>query len=244
MSALNSPGLAVESYWAPVQVKLYAHTQDGAIWIDDAVGLDIRIEDQRVPHFGWRDRHFREVSHGRTLVSGNLYLAYRHPNYLSDLFENAGLRSGREDTRNPADSFRINNSPVLTADSTDTSRQFLAETLRESIDRYLVYAEQFKSAHFNGENGDAKLTPTFQDGRVSRSINPKRPADIQADTGLRLHIQVRYGDDNYYEEPVYTRWIEDMVLTSEAHTITMLDGQGDHHLIEVYSFFAKNVRTR
>lgn len=245
MTAIDTPGLSIESYWAPVQVKLFAQTQDGAVWIDDAVGVDLRIEDQRVPHFGWRDRYFRDVSYGRSLVSGNLYIAYRHPNYLSDLFDNAGLRANSDFEEDPTDSFRLSkNDPIITAQQATTSSAFLVDVLRDGIDKYIAYAEQFKQAHFNGESLNKAGGETAYNGRVYRDIHPKRPAEVQADTGLRLHVQLRYGDVSYWEEPVYTRWIEDMVLTSEAHTITMLDGQGDHHLIEVYSFFARNVRTR
>ena len=55
-----------ESYWNPTQIKCYAVVEGESVWIDDAVGIDLRTEDQRLPHYGYRDIYFRDVSYGKS----------------------------------------------------------------------------------------------------------------------------------------------------------------------------------
>jgi len=65
-------------HFTPSQVRLILN---GYI-IDEAHGIDYDIMDERTPLFGFRDRTFADISVGRTLVYGNLYINFVYKGYL------------------------------------------------------------------------------------------------------------------------------------------------------------------
>ena len=252
-----------ESYWNPTQIKCYAVVEGESVWIDDAVGIDLRTEDQRLPHYGYRDIYFRDVSYGKSLVSGNLYVAFRYPNYLSNAIQNAGFQP------TPISAPTDRGESILTATGlkpTDSDKSYeesnidlLRQAIQGNVKKYQFYAEDFKNAFLNDETGpgttgntfgirfgegNAKLKDYTSGNSVSQVTNRDRPADVQRLTGKRLSIQIRYGDHTYQQTPSFIRTVEGIVFNTESHTVTMLDGSGDQVLLEVYGFFARRITSR
>ena len=239
-----------ESYWSPTQIKCYAVVEDGAVWIDDAVGIDLRVEDQRLPHYGYRDTFFREVSYGKSLISGNLYIAFRQPNYLSDAIQHAGLQN-----ENPL-SITARGDPIYESTQAKPSGtdgdyetfnvDLLVKAIQGDIKKYQFYADDFKRAFLNdnaqGNNSRFGDTSRFTTtSNIRKQINKNRAAEVQRLTGRLLNVQIRYGDHTYQESPSFTKTVEGIVFNSESHTISMLDGSGDQMLLEVYGFFARSI---
>ena len=75
----------------------------GGYWVDDAQACEWQVTDPKEPLYGFRDREFRTVAVGQTLVHGILDLLFRYKGYLalalarlntlSDRIEK-GVRSG------------------------------------------------------------------------------------------------------------------------------------------------------
>jgi len=214
------------SYFSPAQVKLYAHTTDGAIWLDDVIGVDYQIEDARTPHFGFSDYEFRTFSSGRTIVSGNLYVAFRHPNYLSSVMTIAGHQ---EDSVAPASNTSTYTLPLAQAPTPDTI-ETLRELMKTNLPLYLKMAQDMKEFYYDkgGRAGTDKHKNALE-----------RAAEVQRRNRKLLDIRVVFGNDN---TGTFTKEIQGVVLTSEREQISMVDGNGDYNIIDVYGFFARNVR--
>ena len=55
----------------------------GQYWVDDAQACEWQVTDPKEPLYGFRDREFRAVAQGQTLVHGILDLNFRVKGYLS-----------------------------------------------------------------------------------------------------------------------------------------------------------------
>ena len=55
----------------------------GGFWLDDAQSLEYQITDPKEPLYGFRDREFRTVATGQTLVHGMLDINFRYKGYLA-----------------------------------------------------------------------------------------------------------------------------------------------------------------
>jgi len=205
------------------------------LWIDDGLGVDLRIQDQKTPHFGFRDRYFRAVSHDRTIVSGNLYINFRYPNYLSHAVRN--LRPNFL-TSNLQTGAPIGNVPTLASfdilDLEDAINK-LRDTMISGVETFDEYSRDFKKVFYEG--GFEQTGPLEQ-----RGFDTLRPSEVQTKLGTSLNILVRYGDETNPEEQRFAQVIQDVYFVGTAQQASMLDGNGDRSIIEVYSFFAKNVK--
>ena len=217
-------------YWNPTQVKLYARTAEGPVWLDDAVGIDIRIEDQKVPHFGFRDRYFRAVSYGRTIVSGNLYVQFRFPNYLSHVLNN--VRTESDISSDKVTKERLPSFADYNNVSGDDKKALLTNSILSTrgLESYLQYAKAFKDIYYDGI-ADTTSTKRFH-------INENRAGEF---INKPLDITIQYGDHTFDSENAFTQIVKHIYFVGTSHTISVLDGNGDQSLLEVYSFFAKNV---
>lgn len=220
-------------YWSPANVKLFAMVGGVPLWIDDGLGVDLRIQDQKTPHFGFRDRYFRAVSHDRTIVSGNLYINFRYPNYLSH-----AVRSGRGAVI-PTSSSGLNpfvNPPtrnLLGALDTQDTIDKLRDTMISGVEAFDEYSRDFKKVFYEGG---------FKEVGPLQEFDELRPSEVQTEFGNSLNILVRYGDETNPGEQRFAQVIQDVYFVGTAQQASMLDGNGDRSIIEVYSFFAKNVK--
>lgn len=219
-----------ERYFSPINVRLFTPTTEGPVWLDEAIGIEYRIDDQRSPHFGYRDELFRAVSYGKSVVSGNLYVAFSKPNYLTPAImksESPGVEP-EYSGKNVTEYMFKDASGIAPADLLSN----LAEQASKNLSAYIEGARRFKEEFY---------------GKRKKEISTMRPAEAQSFyypyyyERKPFSIYIYYGDDPIYDRPLFFRTIHDVILTSESHPISMLDGNGDQMLIEMYSFFARRV---
>jgi len=223
-------------YWSPTQVKLYVLTEsDSIVWIEDAVGIDLRIEDQKIPHYGFRDRYFRAVSHGRTIVSGNLYVNFRYPNYLSHAVKNAAKSAINADRKPEAFPGNFPTEWIKSSSDAQFSVTELKNKLLEDTRLYTEYADILKKLFH-----ERSLTGTTI-GSDAGSFLSSRPGELQTERDSALTIQIVYGDTEDPYQSSSAQQIRDVYITGTGHTVSMLDGNGDRNIIEVYPFFASNI---
>ena len=213
-------------FWTPAQVKLYTKThKEGLVWIDDAVGVDLTVQDRKTPVFGYRSRYFDGISEGQTIVSGNLYIQFRYPGYLTKLLKILGLR------HNPKEVSPLNKEKAFepTEDEPDGFNLIEDSLISGNIKQYLEFVEEFKNVYYN------------EGSPVSQT---KRPAEVQNQDSAPFNIQIVYGDRELDTVDIPTYIIEDVFITNQGNTISALDGRGDQVLLEVYQFFARNLVIR
>lgn len=237
-------------YWSPTQIKLYTSgsgTDAGLAWLDDAIGIDIRIQDQKIPHFGYADHLFRRVSHGRTMISGNLYIHFRYPNYLTHAIDNQrkALKPIITDTPQFGEGLdsipyypRGTGRPAVTREnleivSTQDKVNALKTLLLDDFETFTVASRDFKTAITGvGHQKSAQEVVGFP---------TERPAERQTNTDNGLRILIQYGDGTYDKVSSFTQALEEVYFVGTSHTITVGDGSGDRSVYEVYSFIARNL---
>jgi hypothetical protein len=220
------------SYWTPVQIKLYTDVGSSTRWIDDAAGIDFQIQDQKTPHFGFRDRYFRTVSHNRTIVSGNLYINFRYPNYLSHAIVGSFQKAEGPSPFGKSKIPDITKSPSLATSVGDVGVSLMKDLLVEDLLRFRSYVADLKKMYYGG--GDPNQTP---------GVNEKRPGELQTqDSTGTFNIKIQYGDEHLDATKRFTQELQGVYLTGTGHRATMFDGNGDRNIIEIYPFFARNLR--
>lgn len=70
-------------YYSPSQVSLFVN----GYHIDDAVGIQWNIVDDKTPVFGYADRFMRTTMTGKSIVQGSLEIHFRFHGYLTNVIE-------------------------------------------------------------------------------------------------------------------------------------------------------------
>lgn len=229
------------SYPTPSQVGIYI----GPYHVDDAYSVEWQLTDTSSPMFTYFNKYWVNVAKGKQIISGNIGINFRYPGYLA-----TAIRAARKRAEIPEDIIEktktksgfIDNYLSEMRDGTASERLDLLIQAAEGGDEVLrkmsalAYAAQNFSDDFSSVGG--KYMENYVDVfEEQRQWNDKI---------VPVDIWTHYGNTN---EIHIAEVLEDVVFTGKskqnqagASPSGGLSASGIN-IIEVYSFFAKDVRT-
>jgi len=227
-------------YPTPSQSKLFIDD----IWIDDAHQIDYRSENARIPIYGYNRAQFVKVAHGKELITGNIVINYRFPNYLGHAIVEA-LRNKK------VVSERLKSSKVgdpSTQKAPHMNRKEMRDVLREmkrtnATGRLKLLAESMDKGTFHQISG---LSRVMFDRDLSDLPGEEfDPVRISSSVG-GFNMVLTYG---HVSGRSIVETIEECYITGRGKSMTASSGGGGASssgsvIYEVYPFVARTVQTK
>jgi hypothetical protein len=227
-------------YPTPSQSKLFIDD----IWIDDAHQVDYREENARIPIYGYNRAQFIKVAHGKELITGNVVINYRFPNYLGHAIVEALRNKKTVDAR--LKSSKVGDPTKLKAP--EMNRKELRDTLREmkrtdATGRLKMLAEAMDKGSFHQLSG------------LSRVLWDRDLADLPGEEFDPVRISSQVGGFNmvltygHVTGKSVVETIEECYITGRGKSMTASSGGGGASssgsvIYEVYPFVARTVQTK
>jgi len=210
-------------YYSGSQVTVFIDD----VWIDDAASFQVNIMQNKQAIYGYGSQFYDFVARGKVLVSGNLTINYKDPNYLWIILANkeARLRQAELDKReNLRLTGKITEASQLPGGDTPGRSPQVAESLVRRLTGAQREDEQFKSISELFEEefwGRPEKTPILDPEPSSLNHSP-----------FNLHFLYKGDTIGVIEE------LSDVELLGRAK-IVEANGQP---IQEVYNFIARKYR--
>ena len=235
--------------------------------IDEACTINYEITDEISPLYGFRDKTFRDISVGRTLVYGTLDINFIYRGYLTQMIARAPAK------RDPAglterDQLRMERSLLDLATIRDAGlnpdelideearrefidQAFLAGDMEEYEDRLQAVKEMLWRIKQDG--GGQNLEQILQDPEKQRelvkdiregSVGGWSNNAILARPGLLktpFDMSIVYGSVEEADNPLYTKVFKDCYIRGESMLVSAMVQGSEEVLMERYQFIAKTI---
>lgn len=241
-------------YYTAAQVAVYLN----GYLIDDACSIAYDVVDSWQPLFGHSDRHFRTLTEGQTIVTGELSVIFRYHGYLKRVIsaiQDAGasmagtaeqivaLRRGQ--TAQPLSDAALQHDAAAVLNYLDAS----AESSKEVFDK----AADFLKARFWGDAGPARsrdISSAEIQGNAGHESQENRDdrrkyqdymrPSMAREKGLRLRIV--HGSDENIGKRAFAESIEQIQFRGKSYRANIVVPQGETICTEVYPFIARDVK--
>lgn len=217
-------------YLTPTNVKVFI----GDIWLDDVVSISYNVEATRTPYFGFKSTVFDGVGYGPSIVTGSLVCLFRYSGYLRRVLNFVSSVSQRSVNSNLRTQHLYNDVSALSGaaafDYKDGLATLITDLARRNMSELRAALENIKSQFMKDEEVLA----------VGRNKNTTL-TETQAIENKPIDLTVWYGRGDKKFVVSTQELIKDVYFNGESKTVSILDGQGDQLLYEVYPFIAKRV---
>jgi len=234
------------SYPTPAQTSIFVDD----IWIDDAYQVNYEEENARIPIYGYNRSDFGMVADGKVIITGNIVINFRYPDYLGRAIRNAlRFRSNQKEraqrNQNLQDPYAP--SPLAKPRLDRAQMRRLLQDIRTAspTDRIKKMGEALAKGTFGQVAGLSRsLFGQSESERIIGSLlddaNPVRMSSREGG----FNIQLVYG---HASGRSVVEKIEECYITGRSKVLTAAAGSGGNSsgnvVYEVYPFIAKRVQS-
>lgn len=235
-------------YVAPAQTLIFI----GDVWIDDACAIQVSVQDEKFPIWGYNDILFRANARGRTVVQGKLSIKFRSIGYLKRAIDALQPLEGIAEEFNK--NARIRQFGV----------QSIAELRTLAIkDPRKIVRLVAEASSLGGDNRDIEERadllrrivghPANTGGSILRKVSalserarqsPPREEFLRASLQMQrgVNLLLLYGNQEELDNPERVEIITDVQFVGESKVISAEVPMGGEAIVEEYPFYARDKR--
>lgn len=199
-------------YYSGTQVSVFI----GDIWVDDCVSISWQKSHNRNPVYGYGSQHFDLMPKGTILVTGELAINFREPNYLNMILK------------------RYANFNSESGETAQGTKEKIDRAIKENRASFPNDPRVNLDLFFNADPEKAKLVQAGLVENFSSTTSTKSNRIIERMNHNSFNITIGYGD--LTSDPIGQK-INSVQLMSQGKAINP-DGR---NILEVYSFIARDM---